>query len=49
MWSEVKAALRAAGARTRAAVHAALPAAFAAVTAADVLGWFNDSFRHILS
>ena len=48
MWLEVKTALRAAGARTRAAVHAALPAAFAAVTAADVLGWFSHSFPHIL-
>ena len=49
MWSKVKALLRTAGPRTRAAVEAALPIAFAAVTPADAAGWINHSYPRILS
>ena len=40
MWSKVKAILRAAGARTREALHTALTDALAAVTAKDARAWF---------
>lgn len=40
MWSKIKALLRAAGARTREALHEALTKAFAAVTAKDARAWF---------
>ncbi len=41
MWSKVKEALRAAAARTVAALEAALAAALARVTADDARGWFQ--------
>ena len=40
MWSKVKAALRAAKARTQTALDAAIACAIASVTSADALGWF---------
>lgn len=41
MWSKIKAALRAAKARTREELEQALVAALALVTAADCEGWFK--------
>lgn len=41
MWSKIKAALRAAKARTREELERALVAALALVTTADCEGWFN--------
>lgn len=40
MWSKLKALIRAAGARTREALHQALADALAAVTAKDARAWF---------
>lgn len=40
MWSKLKALIRAAGARTREALHQALMDALAAVTAKDARAWF---------
>ena len=42
MWSKVKAALRAAGARTEGALAAATAAAMASVTPSDCRGWFKS-------
>ena len=40
MWSKVKAALRAAKARTAAAINDAIADALAAITPEDAAGWF---------
>jgi transposase len=40
-WSKLKAGLRRAGARTRAALAEAITAAMERITAADVLAWFT--------
>lgn len=42
MWSKVKAALRAASARTPEALARAIPEAIATVTASDCKGWFRS-------
>ena len=42
-FSKIKALVKAAGARTRAALDAAIAVALAAVTAVDVAGWFSHA------
>ena len=42
MWSKIKAALRAAKARTSEALQLAIGQALASVTASDAIGWFNS-------
>jgi transposase len=42
-FSKLKALIRAAGARTRAALEAAIAAALTAITAADAAGWFSHA------
>jgi transposase len=49
MWSKIKAALRAAKARTREELERALTAALALVTASDCFGWFEHCGYQVTS